>query len=93
MAVRDRLAINGKADRARHFAMPCTTKTREDSSFDPNIEPTIKWIVREDKDLHPDGEPHRRKPRFNDNIFVEEAVVDYIVDNYIYVISRVRQKP
>eukprot|EP00972_Heterocapsa_arctica_P044865 6620609-Heterocapsa_arctica.AAC.1 len=51
MAVRDRLAINDKADRARHFAMPCSTVTREDSSFDPNIEPTIKWIVRKDKDL------------------------------------------
>eukprot|EP00972_Heterocapsa_arctica_P028464 4186232-Heterocapsa_arctica.AAC.1 len=75
MAVRDRLAINGKADRTRHFAMPCSTVTNEDSSFDPNIEPAIKWIVREDKDLPLDSEPLRRKPRFDDNIFVEESVV------------------
>eukprot|EP00972_Heterocapsa_arctica_P055938 8250873-Heterocapsa_arctica.AAC.1 len=78
MAVRDRLAINGKANRTCHLAMPCYNVTDEDSSFDPNIEPAIKWIVCEDKDLPPDSEPLRRKPRFDDNIFVEESVVESI---------------
>eukprot|EP00972_Heterocapsa_arctica_P047306 6979237-Heterocapsa_arctica.AAC.1 len=78
MAVRDRLAINGKDNRARRFALPCSIVKREASSSDSNTEPTIKWIVREDKDLPPDSEPNRRKPRFDDKIFVEEAVVDYI---------------
>eukprot|EP00972_Heterocapsa_arctica_P046161 6810800-Heterocapsa_arctica.AAC.1 len=68
--------------------MPCSTVTREDSSFDPNIEPTIKWIVRKDKDLSLDTEPLRRKPRFDDNILVEEIVVDSMFDHYRYAISR-----
>eukprot|EP00972_Heterocapsa_arctica_P111617 16427102-Heterocapsa_arctica.AAC.1 len=58
-----------------HAALLCRVLlSNEDSSFDSNIGPTIKWIVREDKDLPPDSEPHRRKPRFDDNIFVEESV-------------------
>eukprot|EP00972_Heterocapsa_arctica_P069026 10200310-Heterocapsa_arctica.AAC.1 len=68
--------------------MPCSTVTREDSSFDPDIEPTIKWIVRKDKDLPLDAEPLRRKPRLDDNIFVEETVVDSMFDHYRYAISR-----
>eukprot|EP00972_Heterocapsa_arctica_P083751 12341226-Heterocapsa_arctica.AAC.1 len=73
--------------------MACRTGQPEADDFDPNIERTIKWIVRSDKDLPPDTDPLRRKPRFDDNIFVEETVVDNLHDQYRYAISRVRKKP
>eukprot|EP00972_Heterocapsa_arctica_P036305 5342693-Heterocapsa_arctica.AAC.1 len=93
MAKRDRLAINGETDCARHFAMPCSTDKPEDNDFDLNIEPTIKLTVRADKDLPLDLEPLRRKPRFDGNIFIEEVVVDSMLDHYKYVISRARKRP
>eukprot|EP00972_Heterocapsa_arctica_P105798 15585125-Heterocapsa_arctica.AAC.1 len=69
MTMRERLAIIGKSDRTRHFAMPCSIKQNKKKDFDPNAEPVVKWIVRADKSLPPDPEPQRRKPRFDDNIF------------------------
>eukprot|EP00972_Heterocapsa_arctica_P008882 1303505-Heterocapsa_arctica.AAC.1 len=73
--------------------MPCPTIKPEDNDFDPNIEPAIKGVVREDKDLPLDPEPLRRKPRFDDHIFIEEVVVDVMFGHYKYAISRVRKKP
>eukprot|EP00972_Heterocapsa_arctica_P081178 11962773-Heterocapsa_arctica.AAC.1 len=69
---RDRLAINGKTVCPRRFAMPCPTIKPADNDFDPNIEPVTKWVARVDKDLPADPDPLRRKPRFDDHIFIEE---------------------
>eukprot|EP00972_Heterocapsa_arctica_P018011 2662257-Heterocapsa_arctica.AAC.1 len=68
--------------------MPCANIKPEVLDFDPNIEPVIKWVVRVDKDLPPDPDPLRRKPRFDDNILVEESIVDNMSDHYKYAISR-----
>jgi hypothetical protein len=92
LAIYERLASTGKSMRTRHFAMPCSTKKGNDD-FDTNVEPVVKWVLRVDKSLPPDLEPLRRKPRFDDNIFVEEVVVDNIHENYIYAVSRVRKRP
>eukprot|EP00972_Heterocapsa_arctica_P015722 2316179-Heterocapsa_arctica.AAC.1 len=68
--------------------MPCHTIKPEANDFDPNIEPVIKSVVRADKDLPLDTDPLRRKPRFDDNIIIEEAIVDTMSDHYRYAVSR-----
>eukprot|EP00972_Heterocapsa_arctica_P083853 12356699-Heterocapsa_arctica.AAC.1 len=50
-------------------------------------------IIPEVKALEEDPEPFRRKPRFDDNVFIEETIVDFMVDDYRYAISRVRKRP
>eukprot|EP00972_Heterocapsa_arctica_P052378 7705313-Heterocapsa_arctica.AAC.1 len=74
----DRAAINGDADRVRHFAMPC------------NI---IIPVIPKAATLDPGPVPFRRKPRCDDNVFIEEVVVDTPFQDYKYAISRVRKKP
>eukprot|EP00972_Heterocapsa_arctica_P034357 5059757-Heterocapsa_arctica.AAC.1 len=68
----DRQAINGNADCVRHFAMPCNTIIPEVIDFDPNQEPAINWRVPTDESSNIDSVPFRRKPRFDDNVLIEE---------------------
>eukprot|EP00972_Heterocapsa_arctica_P001732 247082-Heterocapsa_arctica.AAC.1 len=42
--------------------------------------------------LDPAPVPSRRKPRFDDNVFIEEVVVENICQDYRYAISRVRKR-
>eukprot|EP00972_Heterocapsa_arctica_P046876 6919552-Heterocapsa_arctica.AAC.1 len=84
MADYKRQAINGPTDCVRHFAMPCKTfpVVPEVIYFDPNIEPAINWRVPVDNSSTTDSVPFRRKPRFDDNVFIEEVVVDTIFTDY-----------
>eukprot|EP00972_Heterocapsa_arctica_P022121 3254970-Heterocapsa_arctica.AAC.1 len=75
--------------------MPCKTipVVPEVIDFDPNIEPVVYWRAPVDESSKTDSTPFRRKPRFDDNVFIEEVVVDTIVKDYRYAISRERKKP
>eukprot|EP00972_Heterocapsa_arctica_P063843 9419635-Heterocapsa_arctica.AAC.1 len=71
--------------------MPCKRNIPvipEVIDFDPDLEPAINWRVPTDEPSNIDSVPFRRKPRFDDNVFIEEVVVDTLVKDCRYAISR-----
>eukprot|EP00972_Heterocapsa_arctica_P062978 9290690-Heterocapsa_arctica.AAC.1 len=54
-----------------------------------NIIPVIPKVAT----LDPGPVPFRRKPRFDESVFIEEVVVDTPFQDYRYAISRIRKKP
>eukprot|EP00972_Heterocapsa_arctica_P114431 16442434-Heterocapsa_arctica.AAC.1 len=71
----DSAAFNGKADRVHNFAMPCSTMI-----------PTVSEVATPD----PGPAPFRRKPRFDDNVFIEEVVTNTPFKDYSYAIKNIK---
>eukprot|EP00972_Heterocapsa_arctica_P001694 243069-Heterocapsa_arctica.AAC.1 len=54
---------------------------------------TIIPVIPKVETLDPCPAPFRRKPRSDDNVFIEEVVVETPFQDYRYAISRIRKKP
>ena len=63
LAIYERLAINGKSIRTRHFAMPCKTN-KGDDDFYPNVEPVTLTLQKAMKK----GGTARQRPRFSEQM-------------------------